>query len=190
MVMGLKRNEPIDRIGKKGVVSLILILSFAFFSSCQKSKITGEFGWSATDDRGIQEPELGLLVETEFRYGREDLFFYDYETVWWIYQINSGSYKPDEFLAVLYENTGSPDPVEVDLRQVRVEKQAGRGFIRQKYEGLEPGRYILKIAHESRAIDQVEFEIVPPEGPAGDREFQDRSTGDGDEILEFSSSSG
>ena len=40
-------------------------------------------------------------------------------------------------------------------------------YIRQFYENLDPGRYLLKIAYDSQVVDQVEFTVIPPEGPGG-----------------------
>lgn len=163
----------------------LLFAIVLFLGACSEDPITGEFAWSTTDDRGVLEPERGLLVETEFRFGRKNLIFNDFETIWWIYQINSGKYNDDEFLAVLYENNGSPDPAEVDLRQVRIFKQSGKGIIRQKYEELEPGSYILKIAYKSLPVDEVEFEVLPMSDPT---RIQDEPPEGADEIIYYSRS--
>lgn len=150
--------------------------------------IEGEFGWASTDDRGIVDPELSLLQQTEFRLGRENLYFFNYETIWWVYQINGGSYDSGEFLAALYEDNITPEPVERDLRRVLVREGDGVGLIRQFYEPLEPGRYLLKIAHNSVVVDQVRFHVVPPGGPAAmglsEEELEDDA--EEDEILLYS----
>ena len=106
-----------------------------------------------------------MLQQTEFRLGRDHLYFFDYETIWWVYQINGGSYDPGKFLAALYEDNNTPEPVERDLRRVIVRDGENGGLIRQFYEPLEPGRYLLKIAHDSVVVDQVGFHVVPPGGP-------------------------
>ncbi len=143
-----------------------LLVALISGGACSR-EVRGTFAWASNDDRGIQEPERSLLLATEFRIGREDLYFFDYESIWWIYQIQGGSYQPDGFLAALYENNLTPDPVEVDLRRVPIQRDGCCDYIRQYYEDLAPGRYLLKIAHNSQVVDQVEFYVVPPEGPAG-----------------------
>ncbi len=150
--------------------------------------ITGEFGWASTDDRGIVEPELSLLQETEFRLARENLYFFDYETIWWVYEIRGGPYDAASFLAALYEDNNTPEPVERDLRRVLVREGSGGEYIRQYYEPLEPGQYLLKIAHESVVIDQVRFNVVPPGGPREMGEDSEEFENDSgtDEILLYS----
>lgn len=174
------------------ILSLTLIAFL--FPSCS-GEIRGEFGWSAVDDRGILEPERSLLTEREFRLGRENLYFYNYETIWWIYKIDQGSYDADDFIAVLYEHNYSPEPVEVDMRRVTVHDAGwNSGYIRQSYTPLKPGSYILKIAHKSAIVDEVHFQVVPRGGPSainGD-DFIPDDTADGDEenvdeIIRYSS---
>lgn len=173
-------------VKKNSLIILALILS-----SCS-AHIKGDFAWSSADDRGIEEPELGLLVENEFRYARERIYFYNYETIWWAYMIQEGSYEEDRFIAALYENNLSPEPVEIDLRQVRVTRTGfTRGFIRQKYEPLHTGNYLLRLAYESRIIDEVEFHVIPPGGAHGIQEEDDlpifdREGEEVDEIIKYS----
>ncbi|MCR9141182.1 MAG: hypothetical protein NXI24_02950 [bacterium] len=148
------------------LLAVALACALVFGGACNR-EVRGTFAWASNDDRGIQEPERSLLLATEFRIGREDLYFFDYESIWWIYQIQGGSYEANGFLAALYENNLTPDPVEVDLRRVPIQRDGCCDYIRQYYEDLAPGRYLLKIAHNSQVVDQVEFYVVPPEGPAG-----------------------
>lgn len=143
---------------------LFLIVAGMLAVSCG-GDIQGDFGWSRTDDRGIREPELSLLRETEFRFSRENLYFFNYETIWWTYQIRGGRYEKEGFLAALYENNNTPDPVLYDLRRVSLVPSNCCDNIRQKYERLAPGRYLLKIAYDSVPFDEVHFTVVPPEGP-------------------------
>lgn len=167
-------------------VPLLMILLLA---GCSLN-VKGQFGWSSTDDRGMVEPEKGLLVESEYRLGREHLYFYDYETVWWIYKIEHGFYDRTKFIAALYEKNIAPEPVEIDLRPVNVEKEeSGFTYIRQYYDPLRPGNYVLKIAHKSIIVDEVEFHIVPPGGPAalGEEDEAEAEESQPDEILRYSS---
>ncbi|MBE7440177.1 MAG: hypothetical protein HS115_17125 [Spirochaetales bacterium] len=129
----------------------------------------GEFGWSAVDNAGIIDPELSLLQEDTFRLRREGLYFFDYQTIWWIYRITRGSFEKEELLAALYSLSGSPEPVLIDLRRADVE---GR-VIRQFYDPLPVGEYSLKIAHKSTVVDEVGFTVVLPEGPGAYPEYDD-----------------
>ncbi len=178
---------------KSYLSGIMIFVSLISILSCS-TKIKGEFGWSSTDDRGLNNPELSLLVEDEFHYSRSNIYFYNYETIWWVYMIEKGSYDDEGFLASLYENNLSPEPVEIELRHVRVQKSGfSRGFIRQKYDPLNPGNYLLRIAYKSRIVDEVEFHVVPPDGAHSVNEedeipvFDKRDTEDEDEIMKFSS---
>lgn len=161
-------------------------------TSCQ-TDITGNFGWAKTDDRGIREPERSLLVASEFRFARDNLYFYDFETIWWTYQIRSGYYEKDQFLAALYENNNTPAPVLLELRRVDLSLNDCCDTIRQKYENLKPGHYLLKIAYQSKNFDQVGFYVIPPEGPEGlkkrddlDEDYLEYDHSDIDEIELYS----
>jgi len=84
--------------------------------------------------------------------------------------------------------------VEVDLREIPLEKNENFVYIRQQYDPLKPGRYLLKIAHDSAVIDQVEFQVTPPGGPgarSGSRipEEEEKRPEDGEEdpITKYSS---
>lgn len=175
--------------GEKRSAFLLLSAFLAFsFTGCSLA-IRGQFGWSSTDDRGLVEPEKSLLMESEFKLTRQNLYFYDYETIWWIYRIEGGLYDKTAFLAALYENNVAPEPVEIDLRPVSLQKTGESSFIRQYYDPLKPGNYILKIAHKSVVIDQVEFHIVPPGGPRdlGAEEEENLEETEPDEIIRYSS---
>ena len=140
----------------------LVLSAFVAFANCS-SVIKGEFGFSASDRREMGPIEKSLLLETEFQLGRENLFFYDNQTIWWIYRIEEGPYKSGEFLVSLYENNLTPEPVEVDLRHVEVERQSGFGIIRQVYEPLRPGDYILRIAQHAHAVDEAKFRVLESE---------------------------
>ncbi|MEQ9362918.1 MAG: hypothetical protein RIF32_01665, partial [Leptospirales bacterium] len=83
---------------RSSVFCLFALTLAAFFGGACSRDVHGTFAWASNDDRGIQEPEKSLLLATEFRIGREDLYFFDYESIWWIYQIQGGSYETNGFL--------------------------------------------------------------------------------------------
>jgi len=165
----------------------LAVLFVIFLFSC-KDEPRGEFGWAATDDRGISQVESMLSFVSEYKIKREGVFFYDYQTIWWIYEIHSGMFEQGSFLAALYEHNNTPEPVEVDLRPVTVVKSGGKTFIPQHYEPLQPGKYVLKIAYKSVIIDQVEFRIYPEGGPSrlqrkSDDERLDEDAESDDELI-------
>jgi len=190
-VRSIRSAAPAFRIpGRPFAATLIgLLLVFTAASGCQRP-VRGAFGWSAVDDRGLGLLEERLLTETEFKMGRERLYFFDYETIWWIYEVQGGRYDEDSFIAALYENNTTPMPIEVDLRRVPLIRDRDQVYIRQSYEQLPPGQYLLVIAHNETEVDRASFWVVPPGGPAAlgaEEELDDPEPGAAaDPILQYS----
>ncbi|MBL8018841.1 MAG: hypothetical protein JNM27_04170 [Leptospirales bacterium] len=166
------------------LLGFLLLCQLLISTACSRT-IHGEFGFSPVDRRESEPLERTILLETEFRLGRENLYFYDYQTIWWIYRMESGPYSQGDFLVSLYEDSLTPEPVEVDMRHVDVERQHGVGIIRQRYEPLKPGDYIIRIAQHSHVVDQANFRILPSEDESNTIEEGD-SADSGDEILRYS----
>lgn len=140
---------------------LFFPLFFSFF--CKTSNpYTGKFGWRSIDQRDFTPIEEILSQPKEFYFGRDKLYFGDYETIWWIYQFDQKLFFKPKFIVVLYSEINSPQPVEIDLRVVLPEFQDGFYFIRQYYLPLMPGKYIIKIAEEEKQVpfDSVEFMVL------------------------------
>ena len=169
------------------------LLLFVLFCAC-KGEIAGQFAWAATDDRDVGDHERLLLSTESYRIGRRRLYFFDYETVRWVYRVMDGKVDGREpFVVALYEAKNTPTPVEVDLREVPVELTEGMPIIRQMYGPLPAGRYLVKVAHKLKVVDQVWFEVVPPEGPGGPEDGdleEDEVETSPDEIIRYSSGIG
>jgi hypothetical protein len=151
----------------KSIKIILIIFALMTVGSCSKvidniTVIKGSFGFNATDERDIEEPEKSRISETEFRLVSGPLHFYSYETIWWMYRIESGYYKDEDLLMVLYTNNSTPTPVESELRRVKTQK-TGSAYpvIRDYFRDLEPGKYILAIAQNSKVVDKVEFKVHP-----------------------------
>ena len=170
--------------------ALVLLLPLLVGTAC-RNEVRGQFAWAATDDRDIREHERLLLSTESYRIGRKRLYFFDYETVRWVYRVAEGRIGPQEhFVVALYESKNTPTPVEVDLREVLVEMSDGVPVIRQMYNPLPTGRYLVKVAHKLKVVDQAWFEIVPPEGPGGEAQTftEEEEVGtDPDDIIRYSS---
>lgn len=160
------------------VVFSLSIFTLLAFGACS-GKIVGEFGFSPVDRRDSDVLEKSMVLETEFRLGRQNLFFHDYQTIFWIYRMESGPYSKGDFLVSLYETGRTPQPVEIDMRHVDVEKQHGTGVIRQRYEPLKPGDYMIRIAQHSTVVDEAAFRVLSSEEEA-------EASDDTDEIIKYS----
>lgn len=142
-------------------VCLLSLLSAAaaLSSSCAQA-IKGEFAWAPVYDGDMPDFEKSLNHPTSFRFGRERLYFGESDTIWWIYRIHRTGLVKGDLLAVLYSLSGSPEPVEIDLRQVKIEKSGGQKIIRQHYNPLPLGDYRLALAAKDQPFDRVEFSVV------------------------------
>ena len=159
---------PHEKNMTPGTIKYVILISAGILLVSCGGKINGEFGFARTDDRDIEKLEKNITHAGEYVLDQEHLNFYSHETIWWLFIIRSGSYEKEGFLAALYENNNTPQPVEVDLRQVYVEKSGGEEIIRQSYEPLPPGRYLLRIAHKSEIIAEKEFVVFPTPGSVQD----------------------
>lgn len=142
---------------------LLSVLAFSV-SHCGKPE-AGEFGWATLNREGMGETEEMILQPRDYRIRRNRLFFSESQTIYWIYRLSSGTFDQSKFLAALYTTGESPEPVEIDLRRLEVERGPDGPVFRQYYEPLDPGSYVLKIAYESIPFDEVEFQVLPEADP-------------------------
>lgn len=144
-------------------IKYFIIFLFIFITFCQRN-VSGEFAWRSIDQRNISYIETMTISPEEYYIGRENLFFGEHETIWWIYKIyNDNFFLKPKYIVVLYSEINTPQPVEIDLRVVEPEYQDNEYFIRQYYTPLEPGRYLIKIAklEEKKPFDEVRFLVIP-----------------------------
>lgn len=143
---------------KKSIIFLIFLFLYCSYSK----NYTGQFGWKTINQSNLDLLETIFFQPNQFYYGRENLYFGEQDTIYWIYQFDQKLFLKPKFIVVLYSVINSPQPVEIDLRVVQPEFQDNFYFIRQMYFPLEQGKYILKIAKEETQIpfDSVEFYVL------------------------------
>ena len=138
-------------------------------------EIRGEFGWTSWDSRNIPEAERKLHIARKFKLNQKEPHFRDYESIWWIYRITSGFYFNDKFLAALYEDNYSPQPILTDMREASLLEDASGDYIRYYYEALKAGVYLLRIAYDTEVIDEARFFVSKArEEPLPLREEEER----------------
>lgn len=158
----------------------IPIFSLLFFFQCGSPK--GEFGWATTNDVGISLIDKEFSIQKQFVMTREDLFFTPEDTIHFVYSFSSYVSKDDEFFFSL--NKKSIDYLEIDLRRKNIEE--GNTVIRDKYQGLEVGDYLLKVAYEGDVFDQVEFKVMPEDGYFTENLEKELNEDVEDDILRYS----
>lgn len=75
--------------GRSTRLKRAVLAAFLILAAC-RGPIRGEFGFSPVDRRDSGVLEKSVVLETEFRLGRANLFFHDYETIFWIYRMEAG----------------------------------------------------------------------------------------------------
>lgn len=185
------KGSSITSLMKKLLILIPGLL--ALLVSCSQ-EIKGEFAWNTFYDQDLPPLERSLLQPTQFRFGREHLYFSDQNTIWWMYRIDQVGFGTRSLLVALYSVSGSPEPVEIDLREVPVETSGDIRLLRQYYNPLPVGDYRLKIAHQALPIDEVSFSVIPDDelaiasGPLPGDEYRDSFSDSSDDDIEKYSS--
>ncbi|MCS7205083.1 MAG: hypothetical protein NZ853_05255 [Leptospiraceae bacterium] len=125
----------------------------------------GDFYWRAVNLENIVGLEKYIFQPNQYYLGRENLYFSEDDTIWWMYKFENRLFLDKKFYAVLYNFTNTLQPIEIDLRLVEVEYQDGEFFLRDYYHALNTGHYILKLASkiDSEPFDEVHFRVLSKE---------------------------
>ena len=144
------------------------------------SEVRGKFGWASWDARDIPKAERKLHIAKSFKLNQKEPHFYEYESIWWVYRITNSFYLYNKFLAALYEDNYSPQAILTDMREAALLKDTSGNYIRHHYERLRPGSYLLRIAYDTKVIDEARFlvfseksEDLPPPKQEEEREEDD-----------------
>lgn len=171
------------------LMSILIALSLI---SCSKES-KAAFGWNSFYDQDLPDLERSLLQPTSFQLSRSNLYFSNQNTIWWIYRIDEVKFAEKTLLVALYSVSGSPEPVEIDLREVSIEYDGENPILRQYYNPLPVGKYRLKIARDSEPFDSVDFQVIAAEelaissGPLPGDQYRDSFSDDiEDDISKYS----
>ncbi len=145
------------------------LLCILFILEAQTCAIKGDFGWASRDHRELSALEKSIFRENQYEIKRSRIHFYDYESIWGIYQIQKGFYWDNDFLVGLYENKKAPQPVLLSLRKAEIYEGDCCDYLRYHYPMLEAGSYLLRIAYASEIIDEAPFLVFAPETLSPDR---------------------
>lgn len=159
--------------------SLLLFLIF-FFINCGVP--TGDFGWASTRSSDIDLLEKEWKTITDFRMMREGLIFSPKDTIHFVYTFSRNPGTTTDFHISL--NRYELDFVEIDIKKKNVD--ADSNSIRDEFQKLAIGEYLLKIVYEGETIDQVVFQVLPDEGYAQSNLEQELSGTEVDEIVKYS----
>ena len=158
----------------------MLLLPILFLIYCGVPK--GEFGWANTNSQDIDELERHWMTVTDFKMMRDDLIFSPKDTIHFVYTFERSPGAETVFHLSL--NRYELDYVEIDIKPKSIDPDTNS--LRDQYDKLALGNYLLKIVHEGETIDSVPFQVLPDAGYAQSTLEQELSGTEEDEIIKYS----
>ncbi|MBM9501909.1 hypothetical protein JWG44_16765 [Leptospira sp. 201903071] len=143
--------------------SLILrtnLLFLILFSTTACFKPTGDFGWAVMDEEKFNILEKKIMTVGEYTITRENLIFPDDKTIHYIYRFSRSVPETAETYVSLSRFQLGYNELDV----LRKRPNPISKTIEGSFQGLTPGKYLLKVAYEGDVIDEVEFLVRTPKG--------------------------
>lgn len=138
--------------------AVLLSLIFIFSTNCFKP--TGEFGWAVMDEEKFNILEKKIMTVGEYTITRENLIFPDDKTIHYIYRFSRAVPETAETYVSLSRFQLGYNELDV----LRKRPNPISKTIEGSFQGLTPGKYLLKVAYEGDVIDEVEFLVRTPQG--------------------------
>ncbi|EQA69557.1 LIC_12238 family plasminogen-binding lipoprotein [Leptospira noguchii] len=126
-------------------------LAFSVISTCFKP--TGEFGWALLDEEKFNIIEKKIMTVGEYTVTRHNLIFPDDKTIYYIYRFSRSVSESAETYVSLSKFQLGYNEMDVLRKRPNPISQTIEG----SFQGLSPGKYLLKVAYEGDVIDEVEF---------------------------------
>ncbi|WP_061247348.1 LIC_12238 family plasminogen-binding lipoprotein [Leptospira noguchii] len=126
-------------------------LAFSVISTCFKP--TGEFGWALLDEEKFNIIEKKIMTVGEYTVTRHNLIFPDDKTICYIYRFSRSVSESAETYVSLSKFQLGYNEMDVLRKRPNPISQTIEG----SFQGLSPGKYLLKVAYEGDVIDEVEF---------------------------------
>ncbi|EKR65962.1 hypothetical protein LEP1GSC036_0780 [Leptospira weilii str. 2006001853] len=134
-------------------------LIFGLTSTCFKP--TGEFGWALLDEEKLNILEKKIMTVGEYTITRENLIFPDDKSIYYIYRFSRSVSET----AVTYVSLSRFQLGYNEMDVLRKRPNPISKTIEGSFQGLTPGKYLLKIAYEGDVIDEVEFLVRSTQTP-------------------------
>ncbi|AOP33649.1 hypothetical protein A0128_07200 [Leptospira tipperaryensis] len=150
-----------------------LILTFVLSTSCFKP--TGDFGWAVMDEEKFNVLEKKIMTVGEYTITRENLIFPDDKTIHYIYRFSRSVPETAETYVSLSRFQLGYNELDV----LRKRPNPISKTIEGSFQGLTPGKYLLKVAYEGDVIDEVEFLVRTPKGS-----FSEEASSQADDDIE------
>lgn len=136
-------------------IAAVLIV-FSLLYGCTGGEENGTFAFFAADQSQLGEVQGRLFRPDSFKKFAEPGLFEQNRVLWLAYRPVSPDFGDIYALSLSKKSLGW---IEIDLKNIQLSREVG--YIVDYYNDLEPGEYMLRIAHENRVIDSYKFVIVP-----------------------------
>ncbi|EKO13906.1 MULTISPECIES: LIC_12238 family plasminogen-binding lipoprotein [Leptospira] len=138
---------------KLTVLFKIFFFSLVFSITWACFKPTGEFGWALLDEEKFNIIEKKIMTVGEYTVTRQNLIFPDDKTICYIYRFSRSVSESAETYVSLSKFQLGYNEMDVLRKRPNPISQTIEG----SFQGLSPGKYLLKVAYEGDVIDEVEF---------------------------------
>ncbi|EQA52729.1 LIC_12238 family plasminogen-binding lipoprotein [Leptospira kmetyi] len=139
----------------------VLAFGLLFVSATACFKPTGEFGWALLDEEKFDVLEKKIMTVGEYTITRENLIFSDDKTIRYIYRFSRSVPETAETYVSLSRFQLGYNEMDV----LRKRPNPVSKTIEGSFQGLSPGKYLLKVAYEGDVIDEVEFLVRSAQTP-------------------------
>ncbi|UOG39074.1 hypothetical protein MAL08_07285 [Leptospira noguchii] len=143
--------KTVPAFQKLTVFLKIFFFTLAFSATCFKP--TGEFGWALLDEEKFNIIEKKIMTVGEYTVTRHNLIFPDDKTICYIYRFSRSVSESAETYVSLSKFQLGYNEMDVLRKRPNPISQTIEG----SFQGLSPGKYLLKVAYEGDVIDEVEF---------------------------------
>ncbi|WP_225913542.1 LIC_12238 family plasminogen-binding lipoprotein [Leptospira yasudae] len=148
------RTGRIESLWKYFAASIrVLAFSLFFVTATACFKPTGDFGWALLDEDKFNVLEKKIMTVGEYTITRENLIFPDDKTIRYIYRFSRSVPETAETYVSLSRFQLGYNEMDV----LRKRPNPISKTIEGSFQGLSPGKYLLKVAYEGDVIDEVEF---------------------------------
>ena len=133
-------------------ILILLVLTSTF---CSKTR--GTFAFFSADQSQLNVNQQKWYQPRRCKKFKPPASFQQSKILWYFYTPGTTHFQKPYAMSLSQKSLGW---VEVDLKNQELNSE---GAIIDQFTGLEPGKYLLRIAYENEVIDRYEFEIVPDE---------------------------
>lgn len=140
---------------------LVYLLFPVLLLHCGESK--GTFAFFPANESALTEMQKTYYYPPRFNRFQSPILFSENRTIWVAYRPASRSYSSPYALSLSQKSLGW---MEINLKTQSLAK--GSKYLVNRYKNLPAGKYLLRVAHDNRIVDSIEFEVTMEESSRED----------------------